>query len=201
MDPTTVPTATNQNTILVKKSKFIARAGLADNRQRAMEFLGQMKQNFPEAGHHCWAYILGVSGAPESAAMSDDGEPMGCAGKPILNVLQHKNVGNIMLVVARYFGGIKLGAGGLVRAYSAAAHSVMESLAVEQYVEQHRLRMAVDFAQEQDLRHWLSGHGGELISAEYSSAVTCDVVLAQRDLDQLQQAASQRGWRIIDLFD
>ncbi len=109
----------------VKKSRFIARATKVTDRQSAIAFVEQAKQDYPGARHHCWAYLLGNPASASSAAANDAGEPSGTAGKPILNVIQHKGVGDVIVVVIRYFGGIKLGAGGLVRAYSGAAEAVM----------------------------------------------------------------------------
>ncbi|MDM7321872.1 MAG: YigZ family protein [Gammaproteobacteria bacterium] len=98
--------------------------------------------------------------------MGDDGEPSGTAGKPILNVLQHKGVGDVMLVVVRYFGGIKLGAGGLTRAYGQAAQAVMEVLPIEKRESRTTLMVRCDFAQEQGIRHWLVLHGGQVTSMD-----------------------------------
>lgn len=151
-----------------------------------MAFLERSKQTYPDAGHHCWAYQLGHPQSPISAAMSDDGEPSGTAGKPILNVLQHKNIGDVMVIVIRYFGGIKLGAGGLVRAYSAAAEKVMRDLAVEQYVARVEKSVAVDFCHEQRVRHWLSQHNGSVIAVEYGHNVTITLTLPEEHAEQLQ---------------
>lgn len=107
--PYTTPKSFHQHKLDIKKSRFIAWAEKVTNRQEAMAFLERSKQTYPDAGHHCWAYQLGHPQSPISAAMSDDGEPSGTAGKPILNVLQHKNIGDVMVIVIRYFGGIKLG--------------------------------------------------------------------------------------------
>src|SRR5690606_32119147 len=103
---------------------------------------------------------IGRPGSAAEAAMNDDGEPSGTAGKPILNVIQHKDMGDVLVIVIRYFGGIKLGAGGLVRAYAGAAESVLSE--VERVVQQARVqaRVGLDFADEQPLRHWCEGHEG-----------------------------------------
>jgi len=97
----------------VKKSRFIARVVPIGSREDALAAVAVAKRDYPDARHHCWAYLLGEPGDARSAGMSDDGEPAGTAGKPILNVLQHGKFGDVLVVVIRYFGGIKLGAGGL----------------------------------------------------------------------------------------
>ncbi|UZE96029.1 YigZ family protein [Alkalimarinus alittae] len=161
----------------IKKSRFIGFAAFADTREHAMALLAERKQAYPDARHQCWAYQFGNPQSAASAAMSDDGEPSGTAGKPILNVLQHKNVGDVMIIVTRYFGGIKLGAGGLVRAYSAAAQMAMESLETQQQVAREQLQLSCGFAQEQLVRHWLSQHNGLVETINYREQVIMDVAL------------------------
>lgn len=163
----------------VKKSRFIARAVFADTREQAMSELAQAKKDYPDARHHCWSYQFGNPKSAASAAMSDDGEPSGTAGKPILNVLQHKDVGDVMIIVTRYFGGIKLGAGGLVRAYSASAQMAMDALETEQQVARESFELICDFSQEQPIRHWLSLHDGVIDGTHYSQHVTMSVALAE----------------------
>src|SRR5690625_1242748 len=97
--------------------------------------------------------------AQGQGAMNDDGEPSGTAGKPIFNVIQHKGVGDVMVVVTRYFGGVKLGAGGLVRAYAGAAEAVLSAMEIVERVPESRFTLSLDFAQEQPLRHWCEQHG------------------------------------------
>ncbi|CAG0912002.1 unnamed protein product, partial [Cyprideis torosa] len=108
-----VPASRVEHELVVNKSRFIAWIAPASDREQAMALLDEARLAYPDARHHCWAYVLGNPSNAASAAANDDGEPAGTAGKPILNVIQHKAIGNIMVVVIRYFGGIKLGAGGL----------------------------------------------------------------------------------------
>lgn len=178
-----VPAKLARADIEIKKSRFIGYAIRADDRATAMSFLAEMRTEYPDARHHCWAYLLGNPNSPVSAAMSDDGEPSGTAGKPILNVLQHKNVGNIMIVVVRYFGGVKLGAGGLVRAYSQTAQAVMECLETNRYIAKQSFKVMVDFAYEQSVRHWLKIEQGDVVASEYSDRVTLTVAL---ELSQIE---------------
>ncbi len=163
----------------IKKSRFIARAVFADTREQAMAELALAKKDYPDARHHCWAYQFGNPKSAASASMSDDGEPSGTAGKPILNILQHKNVGDVMIIVTRYFGGVKLGAGGLVRAYSASAQMAMDGLQTEQQVARESFELVCDFSQEQPIRHWLSLHDGVIESISYNQQVTMCVALAE----------------------
>lgn len=153
-----------------KKSRFIARLYPVSSKEQAREALKGARAAYPDARHHCWAYII-LSGS--SAAMSDDGEPSGTAGKPILNVLQHRAVSEVMVVVIRYFGGIKLGAGGLVRAYTKAAQMSVESVNLVEPIPMVEYRLEFDFAVEQTLRHLLEQVRGNLFDLQYQDRVSC----------------------------
>lgn len=174
----------------IKKSRFIARAAYANSRESAMALLEQARVDYPDARHHCYAYLLGHPHSAASAGMGDDGEPSGTAGKPILNVLQHKSVGDIMLVVIRYFGGIKLGAGGLVRAYSSAAQLAMESLPTHQQIAMAVKSIICDFASEQTVRHWLQQVQGEVLGVDYSNHVSMRISYPVTYLEEWQQFAN-----------
>ena len=191
-----VPSSSCEVCYEIKKSRFIAFATFADTRESAMQRLAEIKQKYPDARHHCWAYQFGNPKSAVSAAMSDDGEPSGTAGKPILNVLQHKNVGDVMIIVTRYFGGIKLGAGGLVRAYSAAAQMAMEVLKTEHQVVREQLELRCGFGQEQPLRHWLSLHDGLVENIEYSDQVAMTIALPSIHRSLFYQYMASIGGRI-----
>ena len=172
----------------IKKSKFIACAGFANSRESAMALLDSVKQRYPDARHHCWAYVFGNPNSPSSAAMADDGEPSGTAGKPILNVLQHKDIGDIMIIVTRYFGGIKLGASGLVRAYSAAAQQAIDALEVRQEIKLEPLSVDIDFKHEQFVRYLVEQAQGKIANCNYASSVVINVELP---LDALEDFKKQ----------
>lgn len=193
-----VPNGTHSAEIEVKKSRFIAWAFHAESRDKAMQYLAECKTQYPDARHHCWAYLIGDPRQPITAAMSDDGEPSGTAGKPILNVLQHKNVGDIMLVVVRYFGGIKLGAGGLVRAYSGAAQNVMSELPTKTHVALTEYLVEGNFDLEQSLRHWLESNSGTVVDVEYSSSVVLRVALPSENKNALRDYLINTSGRLLE---
>lgn len=180
-----VPKDCIETTYEIKKSRFIARLFSVTDRDQAMLALAQAKRDYPDARHHCWAYQIGPPHSPSLAAMSDDGEPAGTAGKPILNVIQHKDIGDAMIIVIRYFGGIKLGAGGLVRAYSQAAQQAYDEGETELKVELDEFQIQCDFSDEQAIRHWLFQHQGEVIGTEYQQAVTMKIAIDDRHLSDL----------------
>lgn len=171
----------------IKKSRFIARVAPVGSRDEVHQWLEQAHRDHPDARHICWAYQIGRPGSAAEAAMNDDGEPSGTAGKPILNVIQHKDMGDVLVMVIRYFGGIKLGAGGLVRAYAGAAESVLAEVGrvVQQPVE--AVRVILPFAAEQPLRHWCGVHGAAVADITYGTAVTARVEVP---LDQAQLFAA-----------
>jgi uncharacterized YigZ family protein len=172
-----IPAERTRAEIEIKKSRFIAYADFVESRAQAMAMLDELKAAYPDARHHCWAYLLGDPLCASNAGMGDDGEPSGTAGKPILNVLQHKGVGDVMLVVVRYFGGIKLGAGGLTRAYSQAAQAVMETLPIKTFEAKVTLQLKCGFADEQLIRHQLELLNGTMLNTEYAEQVTLQVEL------------------------
>ncbi|MDH5784419.1 MAG: YigZ family protein [Chromatiales bacterium] len=179
------PAAAVETETEVKKSRFIARATKVCSREEAFAVVARARHDFPDARHHCWAYLLGNPQSAVNAAMSDDGEPGGTAGRPILNVIQHKGVGDLIVVVTRYFGGIKLGAGGLVRAYSGAAEAAMSILPLENTRVMQRATLTMDFSREQPLRHWLGQHQGEVQSVDYGVRVVMRVSVPQEQVDEM----------------
>lgn len=141
----------------VKRSRFIADIGHVESKGDALAFIEQVKQRQPEARHHCWAYIAGHPQTSIARGSSDDGEPQGTAGKPMLNVLQHKGIGEIIVVISRYFGGIKLGAGGLVRAYSSSVQQAVEALPLTRRIATRTATLHLPFALESAVRRLLAG--------------------------------------------
>lgn len=125
-----------------KKSVFIANAFVVQSVEEAENAVLKIKKRYPDATHHCYAYVL-KSGSYRR--FNDDGEPSGTAGMPILNVIEHLALSNTLVVVTRYFGGIKLGAGGLVRAYSTAAAQVLTKAGKSVYVKGSNGTVEVDY--------------------------------------------------------
>jgi len=164
----------------VRKSRFITLAAPADTREAALEVVAECRRAAPDATHHCWAYLVGNPLSAASAGMDDDGEPSGTAGKPILNVIRHKGIGDLVVVVTRYFGGVKLGAGGLVRAYSGATEAVLSELTLTTREPMAKVRLDVGFALESAFRHWLAAHGATLVDVAYRETVIMTVELPER---------------------
>lgn len=186
------PAASATCELVVKKSRFLAWAGPVTDRAGAQAALAECQARYPDARHHCWAYLVGEPGAASSAAMNDDGEPSGTAGKPILQVIQHKAIGDVMVVVSRYFGGVKLGAGGLVRAYAGVTEQVLSELPLTQRVPESEAVIQLDFAAEQPLRHWLSRYSGQLVDIDYGQRVEARVRVPDQQVPELQAFCAER---------
>ena len=123
MDEYLVPTGFGEDEFIEKKSRFIGRVWPVDTEEEALEKIQQMKKQHYDATHNCWAYV--IKDGP--MRFSDDGEPGGTAGNPMMQVLQRENIHNVVCVVTRYFGGVLLGAGGLVRAYTKGAKIAIDA--------------------------------------------------------------------------
>ena len=177
----------------IKKSEFIAYAYPVTSREQAMFHVEQLRVKYADARHHCWAYIIGDPNNTTSAGFDDDGEPNGTAGRPILNVLQHKSIGNVIIIVVRYFGGIKLGAGGLTRAYAGSAQAAVDEMVLLPYVPMAQVQIIAEFATEAQCRYVVEDLGGYIDDVTYSKQVTLTVTLAEADIDHLKERLAMDG--------
>ncbi|PCI23392.1 MAG: YigZ family protein [SAR324 cluster bacterium] len=155
----------------IKRSRFIALTSTAVGRASALEFLEKVRHEFPDARHHCWAYIAGNPAHTIELGYSDDGEPRGTAGKPIFNVLRHKKIGELVVVVVRYFGGIKLGTGGLVRAYSGVTQEALELLQVTTKSIKVGFLLYLPYTLENKVRHYMTRPYLSFLKVDYGEAV------------------------------
>lgn len=191
------PAGRVEDELIVKKSRFITWIAPVENREQAMELLEEAREKYPDARHHCWAYVLGNPSNAASAAANDDREPSGTAGKPILNVIQHKNIGDIMVVVIRYFGGIKLGAGGLVRAYSGATQQATEKLELVSKYPKEEIQVFCQYNDEPLLRRWIEEQNAELLDANYTDRV--ELIISAQIAAREELAAMIAGWTDCEL--
>lgn len=190
-----VPVGPVDAEFVINKSRFLAALRPVANREAALAALDEIRAAYPDASHHCYAYLVG---SPDSgqAAMSDDGEPSGTAGRPIFSVIGHKGVGDVLVVVTRYFGGIKLGAGGLVRAYSAAAEAVLSEMKVAAAQFLSRMTLFAAFADEHPIRHWCGTHSATVESVEYGQTVRVELSVPDSELGDLVEFCGARGIRM-----
>ena len=177
----------------IKKSEFIAHAYPVSSREQAMFHVEQLREQYPDARHWCWAYIIGDPDNTTSAGFDDDGEPNGTAGRPILGVLQHKSIGNVIIVVVRYFGGIKLGAGGLTRAYAGSAQAAVDQMTLSPYIPMAKVQIVATFATEAQCRYVIEDLGGQVEDVAYSQQVILTATLAQADIADLKERLATDG--------
>jgi len=176
-----VPALTRQVELEVKRSKFLTFAGPAVDRQEADNFIRTLRIQHPQANHVCWAYI---AGAPNTTirSMSDDGEPSGTAGMPMLKVLEYSGYGDIVVAVVRYFGGTKLGTGGLQRAYSDAVALVLTDLPMKLKVTRTTLQLTYDYTHDSSISRLIKRYDVEDIDSNYAQQVTLSIEIASSEL-------------------
>ena len=177
----------------IKKSAFIAYAYPVTSREQAMFHVEQLRGQYADARHWCWAYIIGDPNNTTSAGFDDDGEPNGTAGRPILNVMQHKSIGNIIIIVVRYFGGIKLGAGGLTRAYAGSAQAAVDQMILCPYVPMTQVNIQAEFATEAQCRYVVERLNGTIDNVAYDKQVLLTLTIAERDIDLLKTELAMAG--------
>ena len=165
--------------ITEKKSRFIANVVPVSSEEEAEEFIESMKKKYWDARHNCYAYIIGERG--EIKRFSDDGEPGGTAGKPILEVLSGEGVTNAAIVVTRYFGGTLLGTGGLVRAYGAAAKAGLSASAVINKIPGMRLSITTDYTGLGKLQYLLGQRGITVLDTVYTDKVEMEALVSLKE--------------------
>lgn len=173
---------------LIRRSRFIASFAHAPDTEQARAFIETMRRDFPDATHNCWAFAAGPPGCTARIGYSDDGEPHGTAGRPMLTVLLHGGVGEIVVVVTRYFGGIKLGAGGLVRAYQGSVQAGLESLPTAVFTPTRRLEVLVDYTCLAPLRRLLPTFGAKIESENFGLDASCVLAVPQAQIAPLLKA-------------
>ncbi len=173
----------------IKRSRFIARISHSQNADEAFAVIEQAKKDFPDARHHCWAFIACSPLSASAVRFCDAGEPAGTAGKPILNVLQYSHYGEIVCVVSRYFGGIKLGAGGLVRAYSNSTQAALEQLIVKEIVELSSVLIQFSYPYESSIRHYLESINVMISQVDYQEQVIFKLSIEKRLIKPMMEHA------------
>jgi len=172
-----IPAVKTRTEILVANSRFISTAAPVFSVEEARLFIAQIRSEFGDATHNVPAYQVG-HGTATIAHCSDDGEPSGTAGRPALAVLQGSGLGDIAVVVTRYYGGTKLGTGGLVRAYTDAVKALLEILPLAEKVPSHFVRMELPYPLYERARLLISSSGGIIDHEVFSEIITLDVKFA-----------------------
>lgn len=172
-----------EDEIVEKKSRFIGQVFPVTTEEEAISLIEQTKKKYWDARHNCYAYILGEYG--EITRCTDDGEPAGTAGRPILEVLQGEGIHDVLLIVTRYFGGTLLGTGGLVRAYSQAAKAGLAASQVLEKVRGHQLTVHTDYNGIGKLQYITAQSEIAVMDTQYTEDVTMILAVSLEECDKL----------------
>ncbi len=175
----------------ILRSRFITTVGPAATTEEARAFIDSVRAEFADASHNCWAYVVGVPGSTGQIGLSDDGEPHGTAGRPMLTVLLHSGVGDIVAVVTRYFGGTLLGKGGLVKAYSGGVQLALQSLPTVPYVPVRELLVVLDYAMVTPFQRLYPAYEVTIVEQDFAADVTLHLRLPEDQLEGFSAALTE----------
>ena len=164
----------------VNRSRFICSLAPAATEQEAQEVVARVRARYPTAGHHCFAYVIGADASVQRA--SDDGEPGGTAGVPMLQMLLRREMRFVVAVVTRYFGGVKLGAGGLIRAYGGAVGEALDEVGTRTRQRLRVVTVTVDHQRAGKLENDLRSTGRAVREVRYAGAVTIEIALPDAEV-------------------
>ena len=173
---------------VILRSRFIATAGPVTNVEEAKAFVADIRTEFAGANHNCYAFAAGPPGSTAMAGMSDDGEPSGTAGRPMLAVVLGSGIGDLAVVVTRYFGGTKLGTGGLVRAYSGSVKAVLEVLPVREKVSYRMLLVSGPYTYVTPLERLLPEFEARIVGRDFAADVTWQIQMPEEQAERLAAA-------------
>lgn len=169
---------------IIKKSRFITSVAHTKSSEEAKQFIEKIKQEFVDATHNCWAFNAGPAGSTAKIGASDDGEPHGTAGKPMLTVLVHSDVGEITAVVTRYFGGTLLGTGGLVKAYQSSVQQALDALPTCLKVEVRKLNVTVEHKFLSIIMRMLPAYRASIKKQDFGIDVMLEIELPEQEIEK-----------------
>lgn len=184
--PAATPEAPHCSETVVRRSRFLAQCARAASPAAARACVEAVRARWPDATHNCWAFAAGAPGDTARIGSSDDGEPHGTAGRPMLQVLLHSGVGEICVVVTRWFGGVKLGTGGLVRAYQDAVRENLAGLTCVERVPQAVAGVVLDYAHLDALRRQLPALEAAVEAEDYAERASLRLRLPAERVEELQ---------------
>lgn len=189
-EPYPVPAARHRVEQVVRRSRFITTVAHAATAEDARTVIDAVRAEYADATHNCWAFAAGPPASTAAVGMSDDGEPHGTAGRPMLEALLHSGVGEIVAVVTRYFGGVKLGKGGLARAYAGGVTQALETLPLARKVVRTPVRVTLDYAALEPLRRLAADHDARIHEEEFTAHVTVHLGVPESELQNFRTAVA-----------
>ncbi len=181
-----IPAARHRAELSIERSRFICTIERVNEPEDAQAFVREMNAEFADATHNCWAFIAGPPASTNRIGMSDDGEPHGTAGRPMLTVLTHSGVGDIAAVVTRYFGGTKLGTGGLVKAYGGAVQHALLTLPKTERIERVDVELTIAYNHIAAVQQALAAHEAEILNQQFGADVVFKVRMPKANLERLR---------------
>lgn len=172
----------------IKKSRFITSLGHANSKEGAKAFIESIRYEFPDATHNCFAYALCAPKDTAKIGQSDDGEPHGTAGKPMLNMLLHGDIGECVVVVTRYFGGIKLGPGGLVRAYQGAVSKVLLEVESILKISYFSFSLICDYEHINKIHYLIPQYQARIIQENFAERIEYRFTLPEGEYPRFKKA-------------
>lgn len=180
----------------IKRSRFIASVGHTPDVEEAKAFIEQIKAEFEDARHNCWAYCAGAAGSTDRIGASDDGEPHGTAGRPMLTAVTHSGIGEVTVVVTRYFGGILLGTGGLVKAYQSSVKMALEGVPTRVRTKTKRIQFSVEHRFVNQVLRKIEAVNGRILEKNFDMGADFDVEIPEdlaetfaKELEELTRGA------------
>ena len=176
--------------IVEKKSRFIANVFPVENQQQAEEKIAEISKKYWDARHNCYAFVIGKNS--ENTRCSDNGEPSGTAGKPILEVIKGAGLTNTLVIVTRYFGGVLLGTGGLVRAYTQAAQAGIADARISEMVYSQKLTLEVAYNMVNNVQYYLGQNNIAIADSRYEANVQFDICVKEADVKRITDGLTQK---------
>ncbi len=180
----------------IKRSRFIASVGHTPGVEEAKAFIEQIKAEFEDARHNCCAYCAGAAGSTDRIGASDDGEPHGTAGRPMLTAVTHSGIGEVTVVVTRYFGGILLGTGGLVKAYQSSVKMALEAVPTRIRTKTKRIKFSVEHRFVNQVLRKIETANGRILEKNFDMDADFDVEIPEdlaetfaKELEELTRGA------------
>ncbi|MBN2617428.1 MAG: YigZ family protein [Spirochaetales bacterium] len=193
-----IPKAEYKTEIEIKKSRFIGMGFLINNVDEARVFLKKIKNDYPDSKHVCYGFLWGKNST--HMGMSDDGEPNGTAGRPIIEVLKGSGIENILVAVVRYFGGIKLGTGGLVKAYTEISKLVVENIPTEEYIERENKSLILPYTLYNQVKIVLETFNAEIINEEFLTDIKIDFKAAASNIEEISYEIKNISSGLLTLY-
>lgn len=183
--------------IVEKKSKFIAHIFYVETPEEADNYIKEIKKKYHDARHNVFAYAIETGDGGIAVKYNDDGEPQGTAGSPILKIVLEQGLSNILVIVTRYFGGILLGTGGLVRAYSDATLKALEKTEYIEKIIGYKVKICVEYDQLDGLKYYANKSNLKIVNIEYLENVEVNVEMPKEKLDELTNNNSKKSFKIL----